>query len=159
MRLKPNLFLGCVVAPLAAPMMILLIIMVFGEDLRGSSYEYGIKDIKEMSGIVGLFLLFGAPIAYVISVVVGLPFYFIFKRVGLINFWSITFGSAFVAIFPILVMSAPRGFIIYNEPEKISILFYLAIALCGYVVGLVFWFVSGLHSQAHNPSINTDAAR
>lgn len=157
MRFKPSPFLGCVVAPLVAPMMILLIIMVFGEDLRGNSYEYGIKDIQEMSGIVGLFLLFGAPMAYAITIVVGLPFYLIFKRIGLINFWSITFGSAFVAIFPVLVMSAPRGFNIYNEPEKSSILFYLAIALCGYAAGLVFWFVSGLHSHAHNPSINRDA--
>ena len=98
-----------------------------------------------------MFLVLGAPIAYAITIVAGLPLYFIVKKLNLISFWSITFGSAFVAILPILVMSAPNSFILYTEPEKSSFLFYLAFALCGYVVGLVFWFVSGLHKQsAHN---------
>ena len=129
----------------------LLIILVVGEDLRGPSYKYGFNDALEMFGIVGMFLVLGAPIAYAVTVVVGLPFYFIAQKLGSINFWSITFGSAFVAIFPILLMSAPNGFILYKEPEKSSFFFYLAFALCGYIVGLVFWFVSGLHKQfAHN---------
>ena len=150
-RKIPNLFLGCVVAPLAAPLVMLLTILAVGEDLRGPSYKYGFNDAKEMFGIVGMFLVLGAPIAYAITIMVGLPFYFIVKKLNLINFWSITFGSAFVAILPILVMSAPNSFILYTEPEKSSFLFYLAFALCGYVVGLVFWFVSGLHKQsAHN---------
>ena len=150
-RKIPNLFLGCVVAPLAAPLIMLLTILVIGEDLRGPSYKYGFNDAKEMFGIVGMFLVLGAPIAYAITMVVGLPLYFIVKKLNLISFWSITFGSAFVAILPILLMSAPNGFILYEEPEKSSFLFYLAFALCGYVVGLVFWFVSGLHKQsAHN---------
>lgn len=147
----PNVFLGCVVAPLAAPLMMMLIILAVGEDLRGPSYEYGLNDAKEMFGIIGMFLVLGAPIAYAITVVVGLPFYFITQRLGLISFWSITFGAAFVAIFPILLMSARNGFVLYPEPEKSSFLFYSAVALCGYVVGTVFWFVSGFHKQlAHN---------
>jgi hypothetical protein len=150
-RKIPSLFLGCVLAPLAAPLMMLLIILVIGEDLRGPSYKYGIHDAQEMFGIVGMFLVLGAPIAYGIMAVVGLPLYYITNKLGLISFWSITFGSAFVAIFPILLMSAPNGFVVYKEPDKSSFLFYLAFALCGFVVGLVFWFVSGLRSQsAHN---------
>lgn len=153
-RKIPNLFLGCVVAPLTAPLIMLFTILVVGEDLRGPAYKYGLNDAKEMFGIVGMFLVLGAPIAYAITIVAGLPFYFIIKKLGLINFWSITFGSVFVAILPILVMSAPNGFVLYKEAEKSSFLFYLAFALCGYVVGLVFWFVSGLHKQsAHNKPI------
>lgn len=144
----PDLFLGCVVAPLAAPLMMLLIILVIGEDLRGPSYRYDFNDAKEMFGLAGMVLILGTPLAYAITVVAGLPFYFITRKLGLINFWSITFGSAFLAILPILVMSAPNGFILYKEPEKSSFLFYLAFALCGYVVGLAFWFVSGLHKRS-----------
>ena len=159
-RGKPNIFLGCVIAPLAAPLMMLLIIMVTGEDLRGPSYEYEFKDAQEMFGIIGMFLVLGAPIAYAIMAVAGLPFYFITKKLGFISFWSITLGSAFVAILPILLMSAPNGLILYNDPEKSSFLFYSAFALCGYVVGLVFWFVSGLHKQsAHNNQLNQDAPK
>lgn len=90
-RKIPNLFLGCVVAPLAAPLIMLLTILVVGEDLRGPAYKYGLNDAKEMFGIVGMFLVLGAPIAYAITIVAGLPFYFITKKLGLINFWSITF--------------------------------------------------------------------
>ena len=156
---EPNIFLGCVIAPLAAPVMILLIILVTGEDLRGSLYEYGLNDVQEMLGITGIFLTLGAPIAYAVMVLVGLPFYFIARKFGYINFWSITLGSAFVAILPILLMFAPRGFILYEDTEKSSLMFYLAFALCGYVVGLLFWFVSGLYKQsAHNKRLQIDAA-
>jgi hypothetical protein len=155
---KPNILLGCVIAPLAAPVMILLIILVTGEDLRGSSYEYGLNDVQEMFGVAGMFLTLGAPIAYAVMVLVGLPLYFITRKLGFINFWSITFGSAFVAIFPILLISAQRGFVLYENPNKSTLLFYLAFALCGYVVGLLFWFVSGLYKlPANNKSLKKDA--
>jgi hypothetical protein len=130
-RDRPKIFLGCVIAPLVAPLMILLIILV-ADAVSGSSYQYafGLNQAKELGGIILMFLVLGAPIAYVITLVVGLPAYFIFKKLGLINFHSVTFGSAFVAVFPFLVKSAPHGFIIYEEPDKSSFLFYLAFALC-----------------------------
>lgn len=157
---RPQLLLGCVLAPLAAPLMMLLIILVVGEDLRGPSYEYGLSDAIELFGIVGLFLVLGAPIAYAVTVAIGLPLYFITNRLGLINFCSITFGAAFAAVLPIFLLSAQRGFVLYDDPEKSSLLFYLAFALCGSVVGLVFWFVSGLHKQAaHNNQLNKDAPK
>ncbi len=147
-RKIPNLFLGCALAPLAAPLTMLLIVLVVGEDLRGPSYNYGIQDAQEMFGIVGLFLALGAPIAYVITAVAGLPIYFVINKLGFVNFWSVTFGAAFVAILPILLLSAPNGFLLYKEPDKSSFLLYSAFAVCGYVTGLVFWMVSGLHARS-----------
>lgn len=148
---KPRIFLGCAIAPLTAPLMMLLIILIVGEDLRGPSYKYGLNDAQELLGIIGMFIVLGAPIAYAVMVVVGLPFYFLAKKLGFINIWSVTIGSAFVAIFPILLMSAPNGFLLYTEPDKSSFLFYSAFALCGYVSGFVFWFVSRLHKQLVYP--------
>ena len=131
--------------------MMLLLILAVGEDLRGPSYDFGLNDVIEMFGIAGVSLVVGAPIAYAITVAIGLPFYFIANRLGLINFWSVTFGAAFVAVLPILLMSAQYNFVLYKDPEKSSMLFYLVFALCGFVVGLVFWFVSGLYRQSsHN---------
>ena len=148
---KPNIFLGCVIAPLVAPLMMLIIILVTGDDLRGPSYEYNFNDIKEIFGIAGMFLVLGAPIAYIIMLGIGLPFYHLIKKLNFINFWSITFGSAFVAIFPILLMSVKEGFTLYDDPEQSSLLLYLVFALCGYAVGLTFWYVSGLYKQiTHN---------
>ena len=132
----------------------LLIIVVVGEDLRGASYEYGLSDLLEMVGVAGMFLVLGAPIAYAIAVVLGLPLFFITKKLEFINVWSVTFGAAFVAILPVLLLSANKGFVLYSDPEKGSLLFYLAFALCGFIVGLLFWFISGLYKQsAHNQSL------
>jgi len=140
--------------------MMLLIIMVVGEDLREPSYEYSLEDAIEMLGIVGLFLVLGAPIAYAITVFFGLPLYFISNRLGLINLWSVTFGAAFASVLPILLMSVQRGFVLYDDPGKSSLFFYLAFALCGFVVGLVFWFVSGLYKEAaHNNRLSKDAPK
>ncbi|MCK5335194.1 MAG: hypothetical protein KAQ67_03480 [Gammaproteobacteria bacterium] len=148
---KTNIFLGCIISPLAAPLTLLLIMLIAGDDLRGPSYEYNFNDLHEIFGIAGIFLTLGAPIAYIVMLGIGLPFYFLTAKLKLINFWSVTFGSAFVAIFPILLMSLPNGFVLYDDPEKNSLLFYLAFALCGYVSSLVFWFVSGLYRQLqHN---------
>ena len=151
---KPNILLGCVLAPLAAPLMMLLITLFAGNDLRGSSYDYGSNDIQEIIGIAGMYLVIGAPLAYAITIVFGLPFYLIIKKRSYINFWSITLGSAFVAIFPLLLISAKNGFTLYDDSEKNSLLLYLAFALCGYAVGLTFWYVSGLYKQiTHNPTL------
>lgn len=143
--------LGCVVAPLAAPLTMLMIMMATAEDLRGPSYKYAFDDVVESFGIAGIFLFLGAPIAYAVTILIGLPSFFLAKKLGFINFYTVTIGSAFVAIFPIVLMSAPNGFTLYDDPEKSSFLFYISIALCGLVVGLVFWFMSGLYKQpAHN---------
>jgi hypothetical protein len=142
---KPKMVLGCLVAPLIAPLVMLLIILVVGEDLRGPSYKYGLKDVLDVLGIAGMFVVLGAPIAYAVMVVLGLPFYYLARKLGVVNFWTITFGAAFVAVLPVLSLSAPNGFILYDEPEKSSLLFYLGLALCGYATGLAFWFVGGFH--------------
>lgn len=140
--------------------MMLLIMMVVGEDLRGPSYKYGLNDVAEMVFVLGLFLVLGAPIAYAITVAFGVPLYLITNRLGLINFWSVTFGAAFAAVLPILLASAHRGFVVYSDSGKSSLWFYLAFTLCGFVVGSVFWFVSGLYKQAaHNNQLNKDAPK
>lgn len=151
---EPKILLGCVLAPLAAPLMVLLIILVVGEDFRGSSYQFGSSDVVEIFGVAGIFLVLGAPIAYAIAVVIGLPLFFIAKRLGFINIWSVSLGAAITAILPILALSARNGFALHTDPEKSSLLFYLVFSLCGSVVGLLFWFISGLYKQsAHNQSL------
>ena len=45
---------------MAAPLVMLLTILVVGEDLRGPSHKYSFNDAKEMFGIIGMFLVLGA---------------------------------------------------------------------------------------------------
>ena len=135
----------------------LLIILAMGEDLRGPAYEYGFDDLIELFGIAGTFLILGAPIAYLVTAVFGLPCYLIARKLGYINFWSVSFGSAFVAVLPLLLVAARNGLVINAEPGRTSCLVYLAFALTGYFVGTVFWFVSGLYEQsAHKKQRNSE---
>ena len=143
-----GLVVACMVAPLAAPLVMFLIVLAVGADLRGPSYRHGVGDAYEMLGIIGLFLALGAPIAYAVTLVFGLPLYFLVKKLGLINFWSITFGAAFVAVLPIALLTVPAGTPVDGEPRANVPGFYLAFAVCGYVVGIVFWFMSGLRRRS-----------
>ena len=123
--------------------------MYASESIDGNSYSMfsSARAFEEMVGIAGLYLALGAPIAYAIVLLIGLPIYLVFKHKGLINFWSVTIGGALVAIAPLLIMTANRGFILYTDPEKSSIAFYLAIAACGYAVSLVFWVIAKAGSE------------
>ena len=144
----PQFTTACMVAPLIAPLAGLLIIMVVGEDLRGPAYQVGAYNVAELFGVAGMFVVLGAPIAYAVMFAFGLPLYFLARKFDSINFWSVTFGSAFVAVIPILLLFAQKGLVVYEDPAKSSLLFYLAFAIIGYLVGLVFWFVSGLYRQS-----------
>ena len=140
--------------------MLLFIVMFFGEDLRGPSYEYGINDYLELFGLAGMLLVIGGPIAYAVMVIIGLPLYLIAKKLGYINYWSVTFGASFASVFPFLVAFANKGFVVYQNPDKSSILFYLTFATVGYAVGVVFWFISGLYNlSAHNQPLKNDAGK
>ena len=131
----------------------LVIILLIGADLRGETYPAGLINMKELFGIVGMFLVLGAPIAYAVMLVFGLPVFYLTRRFTRINFWSITLGAAFVAVIPVLLFAAPNFLSLYADAEKSSLLFYLAFAVCGYSVGLVFWFVSGLHKTGYPASV------
>ncbi|VAW29010.1 hypothetical protein MNBD_BACTEROID06-1046 [hydrothermal vent metagenome] len=160
MKQKYRFALACTVAPLFAPIIAALILIIPGVNFEYFSYEYFSKDVKESLGIIGLFLVFGVPIAYAIMLGVGLPFYIALKKAGYVNFWSVTFGSAFVSVLPILFATADKWFVVYNEKEGSSILFYLAFLFIGYSVGLIFWFVSGLNrNSTHNKSLNQIGAK
>lgn len=147
---EPRLVVACMIAPLVAPLVLLLIILAIGWNARGPSYQYSLNTAHEMLGIIGLFLGIGAPIAYAVTLVLGLPLYFLFKKLRLINFWSITFGAAFVAVLPIALLSLSADAPVNEAPRASIFWFYSAFAVCGYAVGTVFWLVSGLNkSSAH----------
>ena len=144
-------------SPLVGPLCLFFIVVIAGEDLRGPPFIYDISELFELFGIAGLFLVFGAPLAYVITLLIGIPVYLVATKLSHVNFWPITIGAAFIAIFPVLVATISEGFSLYGDPNKSSIPVYLSLAISGYLVGVVFWFISGLYSQAaHNKRMQTD---
>lgn len=90
-------------------------------------------------------MVLGAPFGYLVAFIFGVPAYLAMKKIGRINFWTVSIGSMFISLLPTLILSTFFGF---NQPsnENDPANLYLAMALSGYIVGVVFWFVSRLGS-------------
>jgi hypothetical protein len=159
MNPKRRLFAGCFIAPLVAPLILLIVILISGEDLRGPSYHLTFGDIPEILGIALMFVVLGAPIAYLVMALVGLPLYALVKKVNAISFLSVTLGGAFTAMVPIFLMSAPTNFVLYPNGENSAPLLYLTFAACGFCVGVVFWLITARHEATHNKAFHSDGSR
>ena len=94
-------------------------------------------------------------VSWGISLIVGVPIYFLLKAKGCIGFRSLTLGGALISIAPWLLISFPgsttrsvvgQTVIIENGSYTIDGLLYqakflLGFGFCGAVSGLVFWLI------------------
>ncbi|WP_440873977.1 hypothetical protein [Thalassotalea sp. PLHSN55] len=140
---KINLFLGCAIAPLVNSMVFQLLIIVMGIELALG--QYGLQDIQNAFGHIGIFLFIGAPIAYIIFLTFGLPTYFLLKKCRLITFASVTLGGAMMNSLPLIIFSMYKNVVHNIAPYNNPLIIYLALIVSGFVVGVVFWFTAGLH--------------
>jgi len=140
-----SLTTGFIIAPLFGPVAAVFLILLFGNN---PDYHFELHSfIKEIPGILFLFLLFGAPIAYLVAGLVGIPLFLVCRRYKLINVWSVTLGGAVTAVLPLLILHLYHGHM-YEDPAKSAADLYLFISGCGFIVGIVFWLISGLGDKA-----------
>ncbi len=120
------------VAPLAVPFAFLL-------GISGFDMQYGILDY--LSNLL-LIAFFSLPIAYIIELVVGLPIYLLFKKLGLINFTTLFLGSIVVSCSPLLLLWLVGAY----DGEEYKLAATLPVfAFIGAVTGLTFWLTLNLH--------------
>lgn len=113
--------------------------------------------MNEIFGILYLFLLFGAPISYLVAGLVGIPLFLLCHKYKLLNIWSISLGGAIASLLPLSIMHLYNGHM-YDDPSKSAADLYLFISACGFIVGMVFWLISGLGNKAYNNSSNSTGA-
>ena len=129
---------GFQVAPLSGPLALLLVILVASMISNYSDLKLSdLPDVTEAISIVFLFMLLGTPYAYLVASFIGIPLFYLAKKIGFINFWSITLGSAFVAIVPIFILTTWFGFNQATNNQNPADL-YIAMLVSGYLVGIVF---------------------
>ena len=129
-----RLLLAFLVAPLAAPVAYVLGTLTV-ELVSGSA---SLSLLSTLDLLIGVFTL-GAPCAYVATLVAGAPTYFLLRRLGLLNRWTVWLaGAAIGAAGAILLAPYLTG-----DPFSIRFPWWVA-ALLGLASAEVFWRMRSL---------------
>ena len=147
---------GFIIAPLFGPISAVFLMVIFGNN---PNYHFEFQSfMNEIFGILFLFLLFGAPIAYLVTGLFGVPLFMLFREYKLLNIWSISLGGAVTPLLPLSIMHLFNGRM-YEDPSKSAADLYLFLSVCGLIVGIAFWLISGLGNKAYNNSSNSTGAK
>jgi hypothetical protein len=128
-----------IIAPLAAPLVMFFLIFLNAESLK----QFILSGTTQYSGYLSSFeiVMFAG-----IVVIFGIPLYFIFKKFNLINYWSLSIGSAAIAAVPLILMGFTEGIKKVQENSMT----YFAFAVCGFVVGSIFYIINELKDPNQN---------
>jgi hypothetical protein len=123
-----RLVLAFLLAPLAAPFILFAMVMLSA----GPTYSGWFTAFMVM-------MVTGTIASYFMAGLFGLPLFLLFRRLGLINFWTLTIGAALIGMLPPLVVRFQSGsaHIFPNLPNTATL------AICGYAVGFTFWLLVG----------------
>lgn len=153
-KFKGKFLLGFLLAPLVAPIVFTVIILIVAKySGLGVDTKCSLGNIWYcLDGFIIVFCL-GAPIAYIVAILLGLPAYYFFYRKKWINSFNVIIGSGIVAILPLLIAYIPA--LLQNNGEEmgtIVFLTFLLIFICGISVGIVFWLIT--HKETEDTQIN-----
>ncbi|MDB6063355.1 MAG: hypothetical protein JWM78_3458 [Verrucomicrobiaceae bacterium] len=146
-RADKLIFAG-IISPLVGPITLLLIVFSAGLISGHQQYQWNYKNFKDLISFFVLFMVMGVPSGYLLEIVLGVPAYIFMRKLGSINIWTVSLGAAFI---PTFILSTWFEF---NQPtvENNSLNLYIAMLVSGYMVGMTFWFTSGL-SRVHKAHI------
>jgi drug/metabolite transporter (DMT)-like permease len=83
----------------------------------------------------------------VVGAVFGLPAFLLARKYQLVNFWSLSFGGAGVAMLPLLVLwLINSGATIQTDTKSWPA--FAVLGVCGFAVGVLFWLVA--YYRPHN---------
>ena len=124
-------------APLTAPVLYYLGVLVFS-----STPIEGMKDI--IIGFLFVFV-FAAPVSYVASLILGIPFVLWLRSKGRLNFWSCSLGGIPLgAVAFVLFLVSVSGMPILTEVKLWEVAWFLgAGGALGFGVATVFCLITG----------------
>ena len=126
---RARLLIAFLIAPLGAPVAYVAGTLLIGLVTHGPA----VSALSVLDLVIGVFTL-GAPCAYVAAIVVGIPTYFVLRRVGLLNRWTLWLAGAAIGAAGAAVL-AP-----YLRGDLFSIRFpWWVAALLGIVSAELFW--------------------
>ncbi len=141
-RARRRFISSLIIAPLFAPLTMFIIVALHSEWMDRYS------PIKTTGWLTSFEIVMsaGAIVSYVFVLILGLPLYFLFKRWGKINYWSLSIGGTAIASIPWVLMGLSEG--IKKIQENITV--YLVLAACGFAVGNAFYIINNWRSSNLN---------
>ena len=138
---RNRLWLAFLVAPIVAPAA--FIVAVLGVQVVRS----GAPSLRSGMDLVTVVFAVGTPLAYLATVALGAPLYFILRALGVLRHWTVLVGGAAIGVVVAVSLSPHLG------GDLFSVKFpWWAGALLGLVSAEVFWRV-----QRVQPSGGRDA--
>ena len=133
-KAKNRFIASLIIAPLFAPLTMFIIVALYAKWMERYS------SIKTTGWLASFEIIMsaGAIVAYVFVLILGLPLYFLFRRLGKINYWTLAIGGMAIASIPSVLMGLSDG--IKHIQENYSV--YLVLAACGFSVGNAFYFLN-----------------
>jgi hypothetical protein len=102
--------------------------------------------------LAGLFAVFGVPITFLISAMLGLPLYVAAKKAGLVNLWTCAIAGICVALVPWGIL----GTFNWHLPSLTTgqgIYSFTIVGLAGAVAGATFYWLTPDRSQSALPAV------
>ncbi|MDA8099313.1 MAG: hypothetical protein M0042_06775 [Nitrospiraceae bacterium] len=134
---RGRLLASLLAAPVSAPLAMLLILFVSPAPLRKLILDGASRHTGAPAGPGAIFLS-GAAASYAFAVVIGVPFYLLFRKIDMITFWTLALGGASIAVAPFFLMDFLAG----NNALLANAALYPVLAVCGFCVGAVFRLMS-----------------
>ena len=136
--MKRPLWLGLLFAPLAAPVLYYIGVLVFSSTPIESA-----KDV--FTGFLFV-LVFAAPVSYVASLLLGVPFVMLLRFKGRLNFWWCSLGGVLLGIVAFLLfIVAVSGMPILTEVRLLEVAWFVgAGGALGFGVASTFCAITGI---------------
>jgi ABC-type spermidine/putrescine transport system permease subunit II len=134
MNTKKRFIWSLIIAPLFAPVTMFLILVFYIESIERFIPTKSTGWLASFEIVMSA----GALVSYVFTIILGLPLYFIFKRLGLINYWTLSIGGTSIASIPFVLMGLSEG--LKRAQENLSV--FVVLAACGFAVGNAFYFIN-----------------
>lgn len=118
-----------VLAPLMMPFAFL--VYAYFADISGFNFDGGLLDY--LGGVL-MIIIGGMPVVYLYEFFIAYRFYRLLLKKKRVNVFSLSFGGAFIADIPILMVMPFAGY------DGVATAFEL-FTFVGFMVGLTFWYL------------------
>lgn len=146
-KTKRPIWLGALLAPLAAPVIYYVGVLIFSR----APIE-GVKDI--LTGLLIVFV-FAAPVSYLASLILGVPFVMLLKAKDRLSFWWCSLGGIPLgAVSFVLFLVAVSGMPILTEVRLWEIAWFIgAGGALGFGVASTFCTITGITIRSTGRSL------
>jgi len=128
-------WVALVLAPLVAPFLFAL------TWINPSEFEFTAEGLKGLVTVIAAFYVVGAPIAYVVTLLAGIPVFRLLKQRDLVGFVPVSIAGMGIAVFLFLFIWVIWTGFSFDSGAKPYFSFLPGVVLGGFGVATTFWLI------------------